>query len=110
MGKFLISKRVNGDYQFVLKANNGQVILTSQGYTFRSSCEQGIESVKNNADDDFSYDRKISENDKHFFSLKAGNGHIIGMSEMYETKQAMEKGIESVKTNAPDAAVEQEKD
>ncbi|WP_297982471.1 YegP family protein [uncultured Chryseobacterium sp.] len=108
MGKFVITKRINGDYQFVLKANNGQVILASQGYNFRSSCEQGIESVKNNADDDSHYDRKIAENEKHFFSLKAGNGQIIGHSQMYETKQAMETGIDSVKSNAPNATVEHE--
>jgi uncharacterized protein YegP (UPF0339 family) len=36
MGKFVISKRTNGDYQFNLKASNGQVILTSQGYNSKS--------------------------------------------------------------------------
>ena len=30
-GKFVISKRSNGDFQFNLKAGNGQVILASQG-------------------------------------------------------------------------------
>lgn len=109
MGKFVISKRTNGDYQFNLKANNGQVILASQGYNFRSSCEQGIESVKTNAKDDSKYDRKTSSNGKFFFNLKAGNGQIIGTSEMYEAQAGMEKGIESVKSNAPDATVEEEK-
>ncbi|WP_246029478.1 YegP family protein [Pedobacter nototheniae] len=32
MGKFIITKRTNGEYQFNLKASNGQVILTSEGY------------------------------------------------------------------------------
>jgi hypothetical protein len=38
--------------------------------------------------------------------LKAGNGQIIGSSEMYESEASCEKGIESVKKNAPDASVE----
>lgn len=105
MGKFVITKRVNGDYQFVLKATNGQVILNSQGYTFKSSCENGINSVKNNAPDDYHYERKISSDGKHFFSLKAGNGQVVGSSEMYESVSGMEKGIQSVKTNAPDAEI-----
>ena len=39
------------------------------------------------------------------FNLKAGNGQVIGHSEMYESVAARENGITSVKTNAPDAAV-----
>lgn len=38
---------------------------------------------------------------KYRFNLKAGNGEIILSSETYESKQGAEKGIESVKTNAP---------
>ena len=32
MDKFVISKRSNGNYQFNLKANNGEIILTGEGY------------------------------------------------------------------------------
>lgn len=105
MGKFVISKRSNGDYQFVLKAGNGEPILMSQGYAFKSSCENGINSVKNNAEDDYSYEKKTSSDGKFYFTLKAGNGQVIGASEMYATEQGMLKGIESVKNNAPDAEI-----
>jgi uncharacterized protein YegP (UPF0339 family) len=40
------------------------------------------------------------------FRLKAGNGEIIASSESYKTKAAAENGIESVKKNAGDAAVD----
>jgi uncharacterized protein len=49
MGKFIIKQRVNGDHQFNLIAANGQVILTSQGYSSKQACETGIASVKANA-------------------------------------------------------------
>ena len=39
------------------------------------------------------------------FHLKAANGEIIAASQGYETKANAEKGIGSVKTNAPDAKV-----
>lgn len=107
MGKFVISKRSNGDYQFVLKAGNGEPILASQGYAFKSSCENGINSVKTNAPDDYNYDKKTSSDGKFYFTLKAGNGQIIGASEMYATEQGMMKGIESVKNNAPGAEIEE---
>jgi uncharacterized protein YegP (UPF0339 family) len=106
MGKFVITKRTNGEFQFHLKANNGQVILTSQGYAAKSGCENGIESVKSNSQEDSRFERKISSNDKPYFNLKATNGQIIGNSEMYESTAAMENGIASVKTNALDAIIE----
>lgn len=107
MGKFVISTRKNGEFQFNLKATNGQVILTSEGYSTKAACENGIESVMKNAPDDGRYDRKTSSNGKDYFNLKAGNGQIIGTSEMYESKAAMENGIASVKNNAPDAKIEE---
>lgn len=48
MGKFVISKSKKDDYYFNLKADNGQVILTSEMYPSKSSCENGIASVKKN--------------------------------------------------------------
>ena len=40
------------------------------------------------------------------FDLKASNGQVIATSEVYTTEAACKNGIESVKTNAPIAAVE----
>lgn len=104
-GKFVISKRSNGDFQFVLKAGNGQVILASQGYSDKAGVKNGVESVKKNGPDDGRFERKTSSNGKPFFNLLAGNGQVIGTSEMYESEASRENGIESVKKNAPDATV-----
>jgi uncharacterized protein YegP (UPF0339 family) len=106
MGKFVITKRTNGEFQFNLKAGNGQTILTSEGYTTKAACLNGIESVKTNSQDDNRFDRKESSNGKPYFNLKATNGQIIGNSEMYESTAARENGIESVKTNAPSGATD----
>nr|WP_294931929.1 YegP family protein [uncultured Flavobacterium sp.] len=103
MGKFVITKRANGEFQFNLKAGNGQTILTSEGYSTKAACSNGIESVKTNSKDDSRYDKKESSNGKFYFTLKASNGQIIGSSEMYESASGRDNGIESVKTNAPDA-------
>ena len=40
-----------GEFRFRLKAKNGQVIATSEGYKNKNSCENGIASVKKNAPD-----------------------------------------------------------
>ena len=106
MGKFVITKRTNGEFQFNLKAGNGQVILASEGYTTKAACENGIESVKKNSQDDARFERLTSKNDKFYFLLKATNGQSIGSSEMYESVASRDNGIESVKKNAPDADVD----
>ena len=38
-----------GEFRFRLKATNGQIIATSEGYKAKASCLNGIESVKKNA-------------------------------------------------------------
>jgi uncharacterized protein len=108
MGKFVLSKRTNGEFQFNLKAGNGQVILSSEGYTARGGCENGIESVKKNAQDEANFEKKTAANGKFHFNLKAGNGQIIGTSQMYESEQGRDNGINSVMENAPSATVEDE--
>lgn len=110
MGKFVISQRKNGEYQFNLKAGNGQVILTSEGYTTLAACKNGIESVKKNSQEDARFERKEAKDGSPFFNLKATNGQVIGTSEMYSSTAACENGIESVKKNAPEAEVVEQLD
>lgn len=43
---------------------------------------------------------------KFRFSLLASNGRVIATSEAYDTKSAAVRGIESVRTNAPKARLE----
>lgn len=105
MGKFEIKTRKNGELQFNLKARNGQVILTSEGYSSKASCLNGVESVRKNSQDDNKFDKKTSSNGKFFFNLKATNGQIIGSSEMYQSASGRANGIASIKKNAPDAKI-----
>jgi uncharacterized protein YegP (UPF0339 family) len=48
-GKFELWTDKGGDWRFNLKASNGQVIATSQGYASKASALNGIDSVKTNA-------------------------------------------------------------
>ncbi|WP_435020788.1 YegP family protein [Tundrisphaera sp. TA3] len=85
---------------FVLKAGNNEVILTSELYTQKHNAESGIESVRANAADDARFERRTSVADQPYFVLKAGNGEIIGTSEMYASNSSRERGIASVKRNS----------
>lgn len=48
-GKFEVYQDKGGKYRFRLKASNGQVIASGQGYASKESCLHGIDSVRKNA-------------------------------------------------------------
>ena len=47
--KFEMYQDKTGEFRFRLKATNGQVIATSEGYKAKESCLNGIASVQKNA-------------------------------------------------------------
>lgn len=49
MGKYVV-KKTNTGIKFDLKAENGEIIATGEGYKAKSSCFNGIESIRKNAD------------------------------------------------------------
>ncbi|MGH0028480.1 MAG: YegP family protein [Myxococcota bacterium] len=105
-GRYVLKASSDGQYMFNLKAGNGEIILTSERYSSKSSAEHGIDSVRTNSPLDSRYDRRRSTSDQPYFVLKAANGEVIGRSEMYSSTSAMENGIVSVKTNGPTATVD----
>jgi uncharacterized protein len=107
-GKFVLFTGKNGKYHFNLKANNGQVILSSQGYASRSGARNGIASVQRNATDPTRFEKKRTSNGKFHFVLRAANRQVIGSSEVYETERACDAGIASVGKHAPGAATASE--
>ena len=104
-GKFEIYKDKRGEFRFRLKASNGQNILASEGYKAKSSCTNGIESVKKNASNDKLYDCKETQAGQYMFNLKAGNHQVIGISQSYESASSRDNGVESVKKNASEASI-----
>ena len=104
--KFEIQKAPDGHFHFHLKAANGEIIFSSQQYKAKASAQDGIASVKANAPVDAHFERKTSSSNQPYFILKAANGETVGCSQMYSSAAAMEKGIESVKANAPTASVD----
>ncbi len=104
-GKIEIQKTANGSFHFNLKSGNQETILTSEHYQTIQEARNGAESVKRNAADDSRFERKTSTGGQSYFILKAANEEPIGTSETYSSKAAMEKGIEAVKNNAPNAEI-----
>lgn len=104
-GKFELFTDKAGEFRFRLKAGNGEIILSSEGYKKRDSAVNGIESVKKNAPEDARYEKKTGASGTFSFNLKASNGQVIGTSQSYKTESGRDNGVESVKKNAPTAAM-----
>jgi hypothetical protein len=106
MAKFeLFKSGANQNFYFRFISTAENQLLRSEGYTGKSSCSNGIESVKKNAPLDGRYDRKDS-NGNYSFNLKAANGEIIATSsKIYDTSSARDAAIETIKKEAPGASV-----
>lgn len=100
-------KKSGDKFHFVLKASNGQVILSSQMYASKASALNGIESIQKNCEKDDSFEMKTAKNGKLHWNIKATNGQIIGSSQMYASESGAKNGIESVRKNAPGASVKE---
>jgi len=102
---YQISPTSNAKFMFNLKAENNQVILTSQVYEQKQSALEGIASVQANGPDAKNFEHKVSAAGEPYFVLKAQNGEIIGNSQMYSTKATAETGIASVQINSRSQAI-----
>jgi uncharacterized protein len=93
------------EFRFRLKADNGQTILSSEGYTTRTAALNGIASVKKNAKDPKRVTKSQTPNNLYRFAFTAGNNEIIGVSQNYKSESGRNNGIDSVKRNAAKAEI-----
>lgn len=98
-GWYELSKSSNGQYWFVLKAGNGETILTREMYQSKASALAGIASVQTNCTYNERYYKLTSRDNRYYFVLKASNYQVIATSKMYHSMQSREIGIASVKAN-----------
>ena len=100
-GYYELKRSGSTEFMFNLKAGNHETILTSQRYSSKDGAQHGIASVQENSPQADKYDRRVSKDESPYFVLTAGNGLVIGTSEMYSSTSARDQGIASVVTNGP---------
>ena len=92
-------------FHFRLKAGNGEIIFTGQGYKAKPDCLNGVESVKKNCVKESNFEIKEASDGRGYFTLKATNGQVIGQSQIYKSDSGLKNGIASIQKNAPGAEV-----
>jgi len=105
MSKYIIRKTSNGQYWWVLKAPNGETLLTSETYTTKQNCQNGITSSKVSVAES-NFRRLTSVRNEPYFTQNSNNYQVLGTSEMYSSTYGRDNGIESVKRYAPIATIE----
>jgi uncharacterized protein YegP (UPF0339 family) len=100
-----LREAVNGQYYFVLQAQNGQTIGLSELYSTKGNAKQGIENTIEIADDYLGFLATRTgarftvfegQNGLYYFNLKAGNGEIVLQSQAYSSEADAMNGCFSV--------------
>ena len=103
--RFEMIKTGGGQYMFILKAANGQTILTGEPYRQRAVARGSIQSAKANAGRSEWFERRVAAGNQAYFVLTAANGRVIGCGALRSSRRAMEKGIRAVMRLGPAARV-----
>ena len=104
-GTFELYRDKAGAFRFRLKAGNGEIVLSSEGYTAKASAKNGIASVQKNGGKKKSFTKTETRGGKHRFNLKAANHAVIGTSQSYESASSRDNGIEAVGRAAKGAKI-----
>jgi uncharacterized protein YegP (UPF0339 family) len=97
--KFEIFKGEDGQSYFRLRAANGEIMLSSEGYTVKASAQKGIASVKANGSSAVNYEVSEVENGGAWtVRLVAANGEVIGRTETYASKASAERAVTTLTT------------
>lgn len=106
MGKFVIQKKTCGTFQVHLKSKTGQLLLSSDTYLTKASCNKVIERFRIYTQQADKFQKKTTIDWELYFYLKAANGQTIGTSIKYATNLSREQAIIKIKKLAPLAPVE----
>ncbi|HEY5945298.1 MAG TPA: YegP family protein [Kofleriaceae bacterium] len=85
-------------FRFNLHAQNGETVLSSESYTTKSAAWNGAFAIQDAAALDGSFTIKTSTDNRYYFTLTAENGQVVGVSQMYTSRESAQGGITSVKS------------
>lgn len=84
-----------GKFHFHLLASNGQILVTSQSYSSRTSALNGMLSVLSNGSSKARYSVKPANGGGNYFNITSTNYAVIATSEVYSTEQAATGGVDA---------------
>ena len=95
----------SGKFRFNVHAKNGEIVLSSEQYSSAAAAFNGAFAVQAEAKNAAAYTVLENAARGYYFTVKAQNGEIIGVSQQYTTKAAAEGGIASLQSVLPTITV-----
>ncbi|MEJ7602719.1 MAG: YegP family protein [Kofleriaceae bacterium] len=86
----------SGQYHFNFHAGNGQIVLSSESYTTEAAAYNGAFAVQQDGQSAAAYTVHASASGSFYFTVKADNGQIIGISQQYTTKSNAQAGADAL--------------
>lgn len=85
-------------FRFNLHAKNGEIVLSSESYTTKAAAWNGAFAIQDAAALEGSFEIKTATDNRFYFTLTAQNGQIVGVSQLYTTRESAQAGIASVQS------------
>lgn len=105
-GKFIVSNRRNGEFQFSLKDQSGHELLASEGFNSKAACTAIIHLIKKQSTADFIYDCQTTNKGEFYFDLLTANGYLISRSGNHNSREQRDAAIEEVRQLALEADID----
>jgi uncharacterized protein YegP (UPF0339 family) len=94
--RYDVFQGADGRFYFDLRAKNGSIVLTSQGYEGQASALNGAFAVAENGVAAAQYQVLQAADGRWYFNLTSTNGQVIATSQMYATKGSATRGRDAV--------------
>jgi uncharacterized protein len=94
-----------GKFHFNFFARNGEKVLSSESYTTDAAAFNGAFAVQTEGQSAAAYTLKQNTAGGFYFTVKALNGQVIGVSQQYSTKSGAEGGMASLQKLLPTISV-----
>ncbi len=103
MCKFIIRTGKHHQFFFDLKAETGDVIISSEAFHTKAACNTGIEALKAVARDDNKFERMKSPDDHFYFVIKGANGKPMAKSVLFNNPADRNAAIKTIEAEVHDA-------
>jgi len=103
MCKFIIRTGKHHQFFFDLKAETGEIILSSEAFHTKAACNTGIQALKTVVRDDNKFERMKSADDHFYFVINGTNGKPIAKSVLFDNPTERNAAIKCLEVEAHNA-------
>lgn len=106
MGFYILKNTQDKLYTFSFTLNDEEELLYSELYDSKEAVEDGVDLMRTIASFSSRYHQKRSDDDQHYFVIKAANDQLVATSKLFPTMDLLEEAIDVVMHLASEANVE----